>query len=688
MSFLAPVMLVGLVAALVPLIIHLVGRRRAPRRPFAAIDFVLRSNRRVAQRLRLRQWLLLALRVALVAAVVLMVAKPYAEVDSELPMVGAGPQSAVIVLDDTLSMRRRSSTRTLGHDAARRAQEIVTLLGGGADVAVLRVSVPDGPLPTLTRDTRKVRSAIAAVQPGYRHGGLGPAVAQAARLLRDSALPERHIYVLTDLALHGLAGVRGEVPADIRLHAVDVSGKGQAENRAVVAFTAHASGAPGQRSTALVAKVCNYGPAADAVKLSLEVDGRQAARGVLALGGWSCGRKRFQHSFPSGGVHQAVVALEPDALPEDDRRYLQVEIQTELRVLLVNGDPSPVRHRDELFYLETALAAGGVGGQAVSAKVVTVDDLERARLTSFDVVALCNVKGLAPPLAQQLEQYVNKGGGLFVALGEQVDAEAVNRTLGRLLPQPLRSAVSATAPDSGGSALRIGRVDVEHPIVAGIWSEEGGGGLRTARFDRVYRLSPATTADRRVILYYDDGSPALLEGRRGLGRVVLFTSTVDRDWTDLPIRPGYLPLVQQTIRYLSRAPDPQQRRALTVPGRYLLDPVPVRQHLRLVTPSGEEQSWTAKQLARRATLELHADQPGFYRLTAVSDEGRVTALERQSFAANVDPAESDLRKGTLQTSKVDGRRMARAKQRVELWHAVGVALLLLLLLESIFTRRG
>ena len=403
---------------------------------------------------------------------------------------------------------------------------------------------------------------------------------------------------------------------------------------------------------------------------------------------WTCEDKSFQHTFSMGGMHRATVSLDPDAMPADDRRHLRLEVESPIRVLLVNGSPSPVRYRDELFYLETALNTADRGAQVILTSQITAGELEKMQFDGFDVVLLCNVGAVPQKRATDLAAFVRKGGGLLVALGDKVVAARLNLSLGALLPQDLRGAVSAGTPGSGGPALSIGRVATDHPIVNAIWSDKTGGGLRSARFRRVYLLRPAARTDRKVLLWYDDGSPALVEAGRGEGRVLLFTSTLDRDWNDLAIRPGYLPLVQQMVRYLSRSQQESSRRSIVVGTSARIRLPRGTRQLRLVGPSSRERHWSSAQLAGRSSLEVPVPEPGFYSLSFAGADGVLRPLERDSFAANLDPRESDPRKrATAQVTPAQSPR-ALAVQRVELWHALGVALLLLLLLESFLIRRG
>ena len=109
MHFLAPSLLLGLLAAALPAIIHRIGRRNARPVRFAAMELLLRAEHEVSARRRLRDALLLFARTGLAMALPLAFARPFAEVRSDLPEVTGRSQSAVVILDDSASMRRRAA---------------------------------------------------------------------------------------------------------------------------------------------------------------------------------------------------------------------------------------------------------------------------------------------------------------------------------------------------------------------------------------------------------------------------------------------------------------------------------------------------------------------------------------------------------------------------------------------------
>lgn len=687
MIWLVPALLFGTALAVVPLFVHLVGRHRAARVPFAALDFLLLANKRLARRLRFRQALLLLLRTALVVALALMMAKPVWEATAELPLLHAGWPSVVLIVDDTPSMQRVAGRNTLLARAQQRARELLQSTTVGSAVAVLSVVDPSGPLAALSRDRRRVWAAVDRLRAGYRHATLGPALDQALRLLQDAGAARGLVVVLSDLAAHGLPRALPAWPPGVALQPIDVAAGLPHANRAVVELSAAPSGAPGRRSMRFSARVCNFAAAPTRTPVYLAVGERRLAQGELSLSAGGCAYQHFQHSFAVGGVHEVTVSLAPDALAFDDVRYLRAEVAGEVRLLLVNGAPAAIRQQDELFYLQSALAVESGDRQRLLARAVRSDDFDPRQLSGFDGVALCNVRALAPAQVAALERYVAAGGGLLLTVGDAVDAERYNAILGRLLPQPLRGVTSTDADRA--SNLGLGALDANHPLGASLASEAGGAGLARVRVKRAMRLEPSARGERRVVLRYDDGSPALVEAAHGAGRVLLWTTTIDRDWTDLPIRPGFLPLMQQLVRYLGRAPLVGAGRDVVVGMQTEVTPPFGCSELRLlVAPGGVTRRWGEAAWREGQVLEVVADRPGFYRLSGRVG-GELRALPQQSFAANVELAESQLEAGTLRPrSAAGGAGAGRVVRRVELWHALGLLALLLLLGESWLTRRG
>jgi len=707
MHFLAPSLLLGLLAAVLPWLIHRIGRRRANPVRFAAMELIMRAERQVSARRRLREILLLLVRTAAAAALPLVFARPYAEIRSDLPAATTRNQSAVIVLDDSASLRRAGpGGEPLFETARSRARSLVEHLSPESDVALVLASEgTPTPIPEPSTDRARAVTVLDALPCSARRADFGGALRRAGQILASSPHTDRLIYVVTDLQAAGWDGVP---PPDAAAPGPDVvvldASSGAAwENRAVTALTAEPAPEEGAQGVAVVAELANFSPApASKLGITLKLDGAAVARGFVDVPARGRARKRFVHTLPGGGAaHQAEVEIDHDAFPLDDRRLARVEVSRGLRVLIVNGDPRTVRTEDETFFLEAALRAGGSGFSVTTA---LPDDLAGLSLAGYAVVFLANVARPSLDLAATLTRYVEAGGGLFISVGDRVDADSWNERLKTLLPQPLGLKRTAGAPPGGGAegetidlrpAERLGPIDRRHPLLGSFPAR--GEGLASARFFQFMLLAPVPDAPgRTVILRYENGAPALVEAEVGRGRVLLLTTTVDREWTDLPIRPGFLPLVQESARFAAGAPSGDAITALTVGQRREIPVGPDDRRIEVIKPGGESR-WLAPE-ARPAEGKSHltvvfteTDEPGAYRVRASRTDGSVVERGDEAFVVNVDPAESDPAR-LPDERRPDRARVAAAgdaapKRRLELWHLLSAAVIGLVLVESLLTLR-
>ena len=707
MHFLAPALLLGLLAAVLPAIIHRIGRRRARPVRFAAMELLVRAEREVSARRRLRDALLLIARTGLAMALPLAFARPFAEVRSDLPAVTGRSQSAVVVLDDSASMRRhaRGSEGGTPFDAARaKARAVIDHLSPDSEIAlVLAAEGSAAPIAELSSDRARVRAALDAVPCSARRADFAAALRRATQILTASTRADRLIYVATDLQAAGWDDVKPPAgPGAPQVVLLDASGGAAWTNRAVVGLTAEPAPEEGAQGIGVVAEIANYAP--DPVHnlgVTLALDGAEVARGFVDLPANGRARKRFVLTTAGGSVHETEVSIDKDAFPLDDRRACLVEASRGLRVLIVDGDPRTVRTEDETFFLEAALRAGGSG---FSLTTTLPDDLGGRDLSAFGAIFLCNVNRPAPAVAAALVHYVESGGGLFISVGDRVDTDGWNQSMKAVLPQPLglkRSAAALPGARAEGETVdlrpaeRLAPIDRRHPLLSAFPARDDG--LSSARFFQYMLLSPLPDAPgRQIVLRYESGAPALVEADVGRGRVLLLTTTIDREWTDLPIRPGFLPLVQETARYLAGAPSGEAATAVTVGQKREIMLEPDDRRLEVVAPSGQSRWLTPPAhggdvRARRTLTFADTDEPGFYRVRAARGDGTLSERPDAAFVGNLDPRESD--PARLPDDKRPDRAAAPTasgpapRRRLELWHALGVVAIALVLLESLLTLR-
>lgn len=661
MSFLQPIMLLGLLGAAVPILIHLIHKRRPRKQRFAAIELVMRSVERVERRWRLKRFLLLMARVSLLAALAFAAAGPLLSDEETLAVAKSGPERMAIVVDASLSMRALYDGSTSFARAVTQARNLIDRLGP-EDQAVL-VAAEAKPRLLVERPTASKQQLLAALEdlePSFSAASLAEAVSTGAQALgslseeSDAEGPPSvgaRVVLLTDMAQPGF-----EAPADLalpgggrraKLDVVDVLEEEvppeRRNNRAITALEAQNVPGRAPRTVEFRARIQAFSPKGEQevepADVTLRRGDEDLFQGSVDLVGGTIVDKVIRHAFERPGHVPVKLVLERDVLLEDDIRYTTVDVRRQVRMLIVDGAPSGVPKEDEVFYLDRALAAGA--SDQPPPRVITADDLARADLSAYDVVILAGVPSFGRREGARLVEFVEKGGGLLISAAKDIDAALYNAELGRILPRPFRG-MKVLDPALGvPPEVTLANPLLEHPTME-IFRGEASSGLLSTRTSSFLLFQPGGRGEINTLIEYENGQPALLENRAERGRVIVLTTSIDRDLTDLPIRPAFVPLMRQLILYLGNAlakPDP--RRTVVGQSRDLRVPSGATRMV-VVAPDGKETSWEGSELRAGTVSYRRTGLPGQY-LVQVAFAGPLESLPSESFAVNVDTRESDLR---------------------------------------------
>lgn len=698
-------MLVGVAALAVPIAIHLIGRQRARVVKFAALDFLLATKRRTARKFRLRERLLLIIRAIACAAVAFALAKPYASCARKGPLVTRGPQAAVLVLDDSFAAGYLVDGKPWIRSATDEARRILIQLGPEAEVAIVRSSEAADHPSELTRDHLRLRDQLLALEPSARPADTTRALARAAQLLAASSHLRKTVFLIS---LGARTGFRPDDPPwgkDGPALVTSELRRAAMPNHAITNLRVDPDPGAATRGVAIDAEVGNFSDEPSKAELSLSIAGRVVARGTLALAPGEKKTKHFLAALPAGvRATDALVELAGDSLAIDDRRWVRASLRDRVRVLLVDGDPRTVRHDDEVFYLEAALRPGDREDSGTSVRVITSEELAGVEpgargtagaldLDEFDVVILANVPAMPAERVNVIADWMRAGGGLLVAPGDRVDPAAYDQTMLPLLPQSLRDPIDTTwgAPpeERDSRALHLVKWESDHPIFAPF--SKAAPELADARFFKISLLGPTTSADRKVLARFTNGAAALVEASIGAGRTLLFSSTLDRDWNDLPIHPGFLPLMQQAVRHLARKHASFGESDHTV-GSSVVLPTGDLKRIEIRGPDGIGAVFEGDRLVGRSSVRFgRTDRAGIYRVIGTDQTGATHERDELAFVINLDARGSDLTPAPPAMLPVSGTGTGGTPvdnaRRIELWHALAAAVLLLLLAEGLLVQR-
>jgi hypothetical protein len=572
MSFLNPILLGGLAAIAVPIIIHLLNRRKFHKVVWAAMRFLKTSVEQNQRRMRVEDMILLALRCLLVILLALALARP-AILSKAGDIFGQSKVTGVIVLDNSYSMGVSDGSMTRFDKARDAALEAIDSMPIGSATAVLLASdVVNGAIPEPTFDMNLARRAIRDAPLTDRGTDLLPAIDKAIDVLRDRLAIRKEIYLITDGQAVGwsqLTEIQSSLEktkSEITTHII-LTGEHEDQNLGVSDLRLASGLSPVKQPLRFEVKVTNFGKEeARNVRVALNVD-EEPASDEFTIDVLPAGSMKSISLFAklmTEGFHSVHARIPDDRLRADDRRSLVVRAIKDVRVLLVDGDPGNEARDSETYFLRNALVPIPPEMQEeyfIKATTIATPDLGSARLDDFDALILANVSDLSENMLRNFEQYLRRGGGIMIFPGAKSNPIFYNEQLFRrfqFLPAALGTPRGEAEQDEKYFALQ--EKDYQHSIVS-IWNDPASGTLGSARFYRAFSLLQSPTpksqdaGDPQIILKFADGSPAVMERTWGLGRVVLFSSTADTAWNDFPVRLSFVPLIHRTLGSIVQRQD-------------------------------------------------------------------------------------------------------------------------------------
>lgn len=545
-SLLAPLAL-GLAALVAgPILAHIARRQPTRRLPFGAMMLLKRLQKRLRRRRRVQDPWLMLLRILAVLFAVLAATRPELRWPGT-PTADEASGPVIVVLDNSLSMDQRSGGTSLLAQAREQAVELLRELPAGTRTGLVTAGgVAEAVTAELVADPGLVAAEVTAVQQTQGTTDLAGALGAARRLLdgrggrvvvfTDQAGPTAVPATADELSLLGEQNVALE-PRILTP---------EAPVNAVVSSAVYGEGVEGG-SVRLT--VDNLGAADLEVPVVVTLpDGAEITAFVEVAAGESAEETVTVPRVAAGGV--ALATVDDPALPADNTHAFQLPRVGASRVLVVDGDPGPTPSASEVYFLERALAPWGASG-AVRGGVLP-DVTSTAGVVNLDpevhrVVFLANVSD-PTPLATRLTDFVRRGGGLVVALGDNVTPDLYNGPLGPLLPSALKRPQALAA--LGEEGVRTELPDTERALFRP-FARGGRGAFAKTRWRQLYALEPFDDTDEvTTLLRTEGGLPLLVERKVGRGRVLLFTGTVDLGWGSFPLQSSYMPFVQRVVTYL------------------------------------------------------------------------------------------------------------------------------------------
>jgi hypothetical protein len=714
MTFAVPLFLLGALAGLIPVLVHLIHRQKAREVQFSTLRFLRVSVQRTRRRRYVEDLSLLALRVAVLLLIALGLARP--AISRLAGLWGGGQTRAVaIILDNSASMALLDSGRPRFDTARQAAEQVLTGLRQGDQVALLPTGGPPGPeLGRLVRTHETVRQALDQCRPSFERADLAAKLQHARELLDTAETPRKEIYVFTDNQRLSWEGLKEPTDSDESKQAKRHEGppvvlvsvdRDPAPNVALQSLAlscpAPVAGAPFQATVELQ----NTATIPEQKHLELQIDGaREAVSPTLSLPPGGAVKHDFRFTLDREGVHRGEVRIvEDDGSALDNHLYFALAVDQQVPLAIVKPRRDEVPQADDAFYLERAFAPGGSVGGAFRITTLTPDSLAAEDISGQAVIFCVNIPALPPNAVENVLAYVRSGGHVIWVCGQSVQPLAYNAmnalAQGQLLPAPLEE---LKQPLPGGvESWHLGFLDKDHPALSPL--TEPASLYESVLVYRHFPMSWGSQTTARALIKLDDGLPLLADRPVGAGSVMLLGTSLHVDWTNLPLKPLFLPLLARLTFHLAGTESERTTglagAPVSIPLRKArLGPDAEPPEVEVVRPSGEVVRLAKPELVEGGIRYVDTHDEGIYLMRVLNRR----PSKQQAFAINVDPAESD--PATLTKEELQARLAAwplflcdnpdelsaavsRLREGISLWKWFFAAVLLGLVFEVFLANR-
>lgn len=657
-------LLLGGLLTLLPILIHIFNKTRYRVEPWGAMMFLQKAVQVRSQRIKIEQLILLVLRCLFLIALAFAFSRPFSKWGK-----GAWDDatSYMLIFDDSYSMQQGEGSDSAFAKARAAALDVVEDMRNRDNMLILRAG--NSPREAFNRpsfDKTFLRSHIEDMQPGTdQTTDLPRALDRAGYLLGRSGLPRHRVIVLTDGQRKGwraddelrwkkVGETRERLKIQPSVYVLTQRPEEKVVNVAVRSLEPRSPVVDIFRSTTFLVELQNTMSDPRNVVLTFEVDGVvQGERAIDVQPGIHT--YEFQHRFTlpedadpdhPESSHFVVARIDEDDLPLDNEMTRAVQVSHTMPVLVIDGrDTEDIWESDGgmlSLALDSAAEFGRRGLFSVEHRGLSeLDDLGRMELGHFHAIVLANVPSLSRNLQFALEQYVERGGGLFIALGEATKPSVYHKLIDEdgegMLPARLDETVDL---EQGAEPFRPRFPAGAASGVLDIFDTSRTRVLRDVRVRRYWRCEPAE--DTMVLAQFGD-DPFMMIRPYGQGQVALWTTTLNADWTTFPLTQDFLPVVQNlmlTIAAQSGSPVNLAQNDTLVFSRCqdgsIVDTPDAWKHCTVITPSGSEVEVEGEFVGGEWVAEYqNTSTPGVY---TVKMPGR----EDKHYAVSLAPGESDL----------------------------------------------
>ncbi len=540
MIFLNPAILFGLLAASIPVIIHLFNLRKLKKIEFSTLTFLKELQKNKIRKIKLKQWILLALRVLIILFVVMAFARPALKSIQIGGTTSASKTTAIFILDDTFSMAVVDQKGSYFNQSKEIIKQVISQLQEGDEVGVILVS-NNSSENKLTSNLSEFIKNIDQIDLSFTSGDLNSAIIKAAQLISESKNFNKEIYVLSDFQKNKITknnlddDLSELLNESIRLYSVDLSDK-DVFNLSVDDLKINNQIFEKNKPVSFSVTITNNSKQnVNSAVVSLFMNDERSAQKSFDLNARQSTIIEIEATPKITGFIDVTAEIETDEIEQDNKRFASIYIPEKTLVGLFSENPN------DLTYVDLALQTAGESKYQIEKK--NVNQLTAQQINKYQTIII-SANNITSGI-EQLKNFVQNGGGVILFPSSNPDAVRLNQLYSQLGLNANALFVGKVA--SNELKIKIDKTDFNHPVFQNIFKNDDKKKYESPELNAYYKL----TSSGNQIISLVDGSSFLNEIKIGNGKVFVFNSAPVLSWSDFPIKSIFAPLMNKSVAYLS-----------------------------------------------------------------------------------------------------------------------------------------
>lgn len=690
MEFLNPAFLFGLAAASIPVIIHLLNLKKLQKIEFSTLAFLKELQKSKLRRIKIKQWLLLALRVLIILLLVMAFSRPTLKGVAIGGTTSAAKTSVVFIIDNTISMSAVDEKGSLLNQVKTAALKLANLLQQGDDAAIIFVSDDNPDNIFSTSNVEELKKKIEQTKSSDKRGNFQKAILNAGDILKHSNNFNKEIYILSDFQTNMFtdATLMGDLKnlfdEKIRIYTINYSGK-NFSNISVVKIESKSQIFEKDKFVNFSVQLTNHSNTnAENNVVSLFINGERNAQKSFSVESGKSLEINIESAIKNTGFVELQARLEDDDINGDNNRYLNIYVPDKIPVIIFSEEKSDAK------FINLALNASNGGN-------LQVDEVSLNQIQSYDLKKYSSVILIGTPVEsslQKLKQYVENGGGLLIFPSSKEDLNSFKNIC---LYFNLAKQVSVSGKiNSDNKFFVFDKIELQHPLLQNIFEDESKKQFESPEIYLHYKL----LADERAkkIIRLNDCSDFLSEYKAGRGKIILCNTSPVLSWSSFPLKSIFVPLMNKSVFYLS-SKDREINNYLAGDELLISNNIIISPNIKIVRPDSQEEFIKTNSQNQNGVFN--------YSKTETAGNYKIYSGEKlvEEFSVNVNPLESETRyendseiqeyfekinfKGTFKNIPKDKNPISlvlQSRYGSELWKFFLIAALLIALVEMFVAR--